>query len=367
MEKFLCLQEKAKMQKSIMNSEAFITSRLQDGDYRKPAVICLVLHFLFFLVLDYLPFKKSEYPAEKVTAPRVAFLTEMQSEQFIPSDLMEKAKTPPENSRRISDADTIMQGERHRNTLDRADQSGKNADVLVLRDSPEAPGSIGLSTADISQKTQNSTSQDAIIRTQDFDVKSFQPEAAHTLQAPHSPNAKPLPELPQVQIPDLASPASAKNPLHAKINDQTPQRNDSRSSFLPERSSPAPSRLSFQQQKTELEGRAPVKGASSWDAIGTTLGEYQAEIYRRVGENWHRMIRERRSLITYGRVVIQVEIFASGRIASLTTREWPERGTMLGVVSEASIRRAGPFAPFPENLRRQLGDFMQMEISFVVY
>jgi hypothetical protein len=377
------LQESRQVQSSIMHRTEAGGPNFSTSDYRKPLAVSLLLHVLFiFLVLDFIRFAEiaeRKTHSKQEVAPSLAIISTGDEAEFIPSELMEKALSPPQQSRRISDTDTMMRGEQHRNDLDRADQTGKNADVVVMQDAPESPGATGRIAARLGDDPQNLPD----LRTTPARDKSRalnRQEAANSVVAQNTQDpatrtkddnntqSNPIAlDLPEINLPKISSSTVATTNNRAKKNDRTENQEVELNSVQTSRTAQPPTQMSFRQEKTLLEGRAPDIGAASWDALGTTLGEYQAEIYRRVGENWHRMIRERRSLITYGRVVAQLEVSSTGRITSLKLREWPERGTMLGVVSEASIRRAGPFRAFPENLRHQLGDYMQMELTFVVY
>lgn len=293
-------------------------------------------------------------PKEPLT---ISLFSDELETSFVRSDLMQEAETPPEDTKRISDRDTLMLGEQNRADVDASDQSGVEQDILVMRDLPESPqieGSAGKQPSKanpISDLTVNADGE----KGEAGSDESIDPQSNGLSQ-----------QMPEVTLPDSSAPFQSLN------NEEAPSKNRKEMLQVPvvrgraAPSAPASS-MSFQEQKTRLEGRSPDVGASSWDARATLLGEYQAEVYRRVGENWHRMIRERRSLITYGRAMISVEIASSGRVMGLSLREWPERGTMLGVVSEASVRRAAPFVPFPDGLRRQIGDSMRLDLTFVVY
>lgn len=332
-------------------SSTIIRPVFYDGDYRKALLISVLVHVLLLSLLGF-------YSSDAGSRPRsndfvtITLFTEDSSRSFVPSELMEAAEVPPEDTLRISDRDTVMRGEQQRADVDAADQSGVEKDVLILQDRPESPevqGSVSSAAA---------TSANITVDTESDSESQASAEVGHA-QAP--PGA---PQLTELVLPE--TPASPGGDSHVGDASQSTVQRAAVATMPRNATSPA-SRLSFQEEKTRLEGRAPLVGRSSWDARATELGEYQAEIYRRVGELWHRMIRERRSLITYGRAVINVEISSSGRIMQLQLREWPERGTMLGVVSEASVRRAGPFPEFSDALRLQVGNSLQLELTFVVY
>ncbi len=327
-----------------------------EQDYLKPLTLSLLVHAFVLIVVGWL--MSLERGSDVVNEPLVLTLLSGQIEEmFVPSELMERSEQKPEDTSRISDVDTILRGERQRSDLDVADQDGVEKDVLILRDRPESPAIQG----------QIGSADSNLISQQDFNTPEQVSTTQGGLHEDVATDSKPASTIPyDVNLPEEVSSVNVhsggeqlENSITQVVRVAKPAERRTASA--------AASSMSFQEQKTRLEGRATDVGPSSWDARATTFGEYQAEIYRRVGELWHRMIRERRSLISYGRAVISVEIAESGRIMELRMREWPQQGTMLGVVSEASVRRAAPFPRFSDDLRLQVGNSMRLELTFIVY
>jgi len=343
-------------------------------NYSRAAAISVLVHALVFLTAKYtVSVGKKNIPLQPTdTLPALSFIPPEDSLLFIPSETMAKTQTAPEATRRISDQNTIMRGEIHRSDADRADQSGRIAEELVFQDTPESLEQNGFFSDPIPKvaRSDNSSAQRSAnnsskltdtTSSQRFDITTASSNNGNLL----ANNTNSLSQQ-KVDLPHIPSSTSSTVPVENHTSSQAATTSTNVSSVQPN-TALATTRLSFHEKKTEIQGQAPLKGLSSWSAEKTTLGEYQAEIYRRVGTLWHKMIRQRLSLISCGRVVAQVEISASGKINKLVLTEWPTQGTMLGVISETSIRQAAPFPPFTQNLRQQLGETLRMEISFLVY
>ena len=106
---------------------------------------------------------------------------------------------------------------------------------------------------------------------------------------------------------------------------------------------------------------------SSLNAIGTPFGEYDFQIIEAIQTHWWDMLeRHEFSRDRTGRVVIQFRLNYDGRVTDVNMVE-NTVGDILGYVCHSAITDPAPYAPFPADMRRMLGDSRLVQFTFNYY
>jgi len=149
-----------------------------------------------------------------------------------------------------------------------------------------------------------------------------------------------LPVLPPLNVPTMAPPNSAAQPL-----------------------APAPSQL---EQAQSAHGALGRQGNNSPAAMQTELGKYKQYVYSVVGSHWYPDINQHFGIIGVGMVHIQFTIHSDGRITDITVLEGDNLQTLRDI-SHNSLLAPAPFKPFNDALIKQVGDSYTDDFTFSVY
>jgi len=107
---------------------------------------------------------------------------------------------------------------------------------------------------------------------------------------------------------------------------------------------------------------------SSLDAKATPFGDYDRAIIEAVQQRWYDLLDSRRfALDRTGRVSLHFRLKADGSVDELSFLA-NDAGTTLGYVCEESIMEAAPFAKWPPDMRRMIGeDYRDITFTFYYY
>jgi outer membrane biosynthesis protein TonB len=176
-----------------------------------------------------------------------------------------------------------------------------------------------------------------------------QPPQPTTKPAPPTPPQKAppqvdpitgLPVLPPLNVPTMAPPNSAAQPL-----------------------APAPSQL---QQATSVHGAIGQSGDNSPAAMETELGKYKQYVHDVVGTWWYPDIDQHFGTIGVGMVHIQFTIHSDGRITDVTVLEG-DNLEILKDISHHALVAPAPYKPFSDAMIKEVGDSYTDDFSFSVY
>jgi hypothetical protein len=133
-----------------------------------------------------------------------------------------------------------------------------------------------------------------------------------------------------------------------------------------------PLAFSIERTRRRMEGGALPPGANSIESTATPLGVYVESIYRRIGYVWHStwnhpFRKPTLSVITFSTVSLRFTIGADGKVRRIAVDSASKNSALLTTVSMECVQRAGPFPPFPANIRDQLGPELELDCSFTIH
>ncbi len=106
---------------------------------------------------------------------------------------------------------------------------------------------------------------------------------------------------------------------------------------------------------------------ASLDVKATPFGAYDAALVEAISQRWFDLLDERvYASDSRGKVVLQFKLHYDGRITDMTVAE-NNAGEVFGLICEKAVLDPAPFAPFPGDLRRMLGDSRHIQFSFYYY
>ena len=128
----------------------------------------------------------------------------------------------------------------------------------------------------------------------------------------------------------------------------------------------APTQTAMIGQKMKQDGSVRrTRLSPSFDARGSTFGEYDAAFIRAVSDYWHGLVDERNyARDKVGHVVLDFKLNFNGTISEVKVIE-----TTVDMTLEIPCRRAiadpAPFLPWPSEMRRIIGaDFREVRFTF---
>lgn len=148
---------------------------------------------------------------------------------------------------------------------------------------------------------------------------------------------------------------------------------DSGTAVIPTRKRPrrleevSPERLAMVGQKMKQDGGVQRRRVvPSFDAKGSTFGEYDAALIRAVSDAWHGMVDDREfARDKIGKVVVQFHLNYDGTVSDMKVLE-----NTVDMTLEIPCRRAisdpSPFLPWPGDMRRIIGAEFR-EVTFTFY
>ena len=124
-------------------------------------------------------------------------------------------------------------------------------------------------------------------------------------------------------------------------------------------------RLPGVQMKQEGGTRRQALSAS-FDVRATPFGAYDAAFIEAVTQRWYDLLDSRQfSMDRNGKVTLQFHLNYDGSIADMKVRE-NTVGDVLGYVCQKAVTDPAPFAPWPADMRRMVGENYR-EITFTFY
>jgi outer membrane biosynthesis protein TonB len=147
-------------------------------------------------------------------------------------------------------------------------------------------------------------------------------------KAPPQVDANGFPILPPLNVPTMAPPNAAAQPL-----------------------APAPSQ---RQQAIDSHGAVGMSGDNSPAAMATALGKYLQEVEEDIGSRWYPKTEASQQLFGVGVVHIQLTLHADGTVDTKVLDDETGSMQLLTSVSVNSIRESAPFGPFPPEMVKEL-------------
>jgi outer membrane biosynthesis protein TonB len=169
---------------------------------------------------------------------------------------------------------------------------------------------------------------------------------------------EPKTDLAQAQVPGdlaLAKPSEAPAPKQ----DEGEQK-QSRPRTLKE----ARARRQLVGEKMKQEGGVQRRGAVSFDTRATPYGEYDDALIQAVQERWYRLLEQRDyASDSRGRVVLTFVLHYDGRVSDMSISE-NTAGEVLGLICRKAVEDNSPYAAWPSDMRRMLGETRKIQFTF---
>ncbi len=202
--------------------------------------------------------------------------------------------------------------------------------------------------------------QTKVVKTEDVPREQFVP-----LQParPAQQATEEQPELKAAAKPppgDLAMAKPETNPNTDKGQDQISRPRTIKEALA--RKQPA-NRLPAQKMQQE-GGVSRHLELASLDAKATPFGAYDAALVEAISQRWFSLLDQRDyASDSRGKVVVQFRLHYDGRITDMSIAE-NTAGEVLGLICQKAVMDPAPFATWPSDMRRMLGDTRSIQFTF---
>ena len=336
----------------------------------------LLLHLILLATLphflDWLP-KPKPKPSDTV---RVTLL-QRPAEPLPPHEpLPEKPPpTPPEQMRFVDTTDLAPADQARPDTPFESDQTTRAASARPAQGDPNLPSQEGI---DLPGLTLRETPQSPESKsepappTQETKQKAEKTETADKPQPKPAEKkevaeAKPKPaeQLPLRPLADVQVRPHVDDPGdQEKKEEENKKAEPVRDPF--QAAPPPPSTFMAQRRRSAVAGGAAQGADSSVEARESELGKYKARLYRGIGSRWYVSVQNDTGLISIGTVRIRFYIRHDGTISDVQIVQGRNEGKLTAVSRLAILEMNGQL-PFPEAVRKQVGDGFYEEVTFTVY
>jgi outer membrane biosynthesis protein TonB len=129
------------------------------------------------------------------------------------------------------------------------------------------------------------------------------------------------------------------------------------------RQNPAANRIPGEMMKQEGGVRRRLEFAAL-DAKASPFGSYDAALIAAISQRWYSLLDERDyASDSHGKVVLQFRMHYDGRVTDMNVVE-NTAGEMLGLICQKAVLDPAPFAPWPGEMRRLIGDTRSIQFTF---
>jgi hypothetical protein len=121
-------------------------------------------------------------------------------------------------------------------------------------------------------------------------------------------------------------------------------------------------------EKMKQEGGVPRRHEiASLDTKATPFGAYDSALVDAISQRWFALLDEHQySSDSVGKVVLQFRLHYDGRITDMKEAE-NTTSQMLGILCQKAVLDPAPFAAWPSDMRRTLGDTRNIQFTFFYY
>ncbi len=103
---------------------------------------------------------------------------------------------------------------------------------------------------------------------------------------------------------------------------------------------------------------------ASLDAKATPFGAYDAALVEAIAQRWYSLLDQRDyASDAQGKVVLQFQLHYDGRITDVAIAQ-NTAGDMLGLICEKAVRDPSPYAAWPTEMRRMMGETRNIQFTF---
>jgi outer membrane biosynthesis protein TonB len=106
---------------------------------------------------------------------------------------------------------------------------------------------------------------------------------------------------------------------------------------------------------------------ASLDTKATPFGAYDAALVEAISQRWFTLLDDRDyASDSRGKVVLQFTLHYDGRVTDMNMAE-NTTGEVLGLICQKAVLDPAPFAAWPSDMRRTLGDTRHIQFTFYYY
>jgi outer membrane biosynthesis protein TonB len=244
-------------------------------------------------------------------------------------------------------------------------------DVDPDQETPEAPKDAKYYSA----KNSRAADAQAEKNSNQPQLNGKQKDVPKVRDAPRTPSVKPQPTPPAPQPQKQAEPAQPKPVEQAgdtKLakTDVSPDKTETK----PER--PRTLKEAYAQQPSLKPSRAMQQDGGTlrhtlvpaFDSKATPFGAYDAQMFDAIQQYWdNELYSQNFSQDRTGRVTLQFHLNADGTVTDMKVLS-NDVGDVLGYVCLQAVEVPAPFAKWPSDMRRMVGDnYRQITMTFIYY
>ena len=103
---------------------------------------------------------------------------------------------------------------------------------------------------------------------------------------------------------------------------------------------------------------------ASLDTKATPFGAYDAALVEAISQRWFTLLDQREyASDSRGKVVLQFRLHFNGRVTDMNVAE-NTAGEVLGLICQKAVLDPAPFATWPSDMRRTLGETRNIQFTF---
>lgn len=182
---------------------------------------------------------------------------------------------------------------------------------------------------------------------------------------PPPDKAKPAEEAkPKPRPADTPGDLAMRRPDERKVED--PGASDAREHTRPRTVQEAKAKRNMTVgERMKQQGGVRNMGSVSLDVKATAFGAYDAAFIAAVQDRWYTVLDAYPYALRSGKVVLHFKLMQDGRILELKVRE-DTVGELQSLFCQRAIKEPSPYAPWPSDMRRMIGDTFR-EVTFTFY
>jgi outer membrane biosynthesis protein TonB len=207
--------------------------------------------------------------------------------------------------------------------------------------------------------------QTEVVKTEEIPREKFAPlQPSRPAQQPQEPQTeiKPKPAYTPGDL-TLAKPSPTPRKTEGDANEVKPPRPRTVREALARQQD---SRLPGEKMKQD-GGVQRRHEMASLDTKATPFGAYDAALVDAISQRWFTLLDEREyAADSRGKVVLQFRLHYDGRITDMKVAE-STAGEVLSLVCQKAVLDPAPFAAWPSDMRRTLGDTRNIQFTFYYY
>jgi outer membrane biosynthesis protein TonB len=105
----------------------------------------------------------------------------------------------------------------------------------------------------------------------------------------------------------------------------------------------------------------------AFDVVGTKFGEYDRALIDAVRQCWYDLLDNQKYAADYsGKVIVHFDLHSDGRISGVHI-ESNTAGEIPGWLCQTAVDKPSPYAQFPADMRRSVGEIRHIQFTFFYY